>query len=76
MAEARQRAAWGRTAAVLALLANCHRDPQRGRPLRPADFDPYAGRCAEPARRATVGIAALQAVFIERRVPAEMGGAM
>jgi len=42
MAEARGRAEWDRTAAILALTANINRDPRRGRPLTPADFNPYA----------------------------------
>ncbi len=43
MAEARQRAAWGRTASLMALIAEVNRDrKRRGRPFRPADFDPYA----------------------------------
>ena len=32
---------------MMALLANCNRDPRKGRALRPEDFDPYADR--EPA---------------------------
>ena len=42
MAEARARAAWARTSAVLALIANVNRDPKKRRPFTPADFDPYA----------------------------------
>ncbi|HOD83616.1 MAG TPA: hypothetical protein PKG77_19535 [Phycisphaerae bacterium] len=45
MAQARQRAAWERTSWLLALIANVNRDPRRqSRPLKPADFDPYAGQ--------------------------------
>ncbi|HOF17722.1 MAG TPA: hypothetical protein PK082_02340, partial [Phycisphaerae bacterium] len=44
MAEARDKADWSRTARLLALLANCHRDPKKTRPFQAADFDPYAGR--------------------------------
>lgn len=29
---------------MMALLANCNRDPRKGRALRPEDFDPYAER--------------------------------
>lgn len=29
MAEGRQKAEWGRTAATMALIANCHRDPKK-----------------------------------------------
>lgn len=45
MAEAKRRAAWQHTASLMALLANCHRDPkQRSQPYRPSDFDPFAER--------------------------------
>lgn len=44
MAEARSKDAWARTSAVMALLANLHRDPKKTRPFRPIDFDPYAVR--------------------------------
>lgn len=27
---------------MMALLANCNRDPRKGRALRPEDFDPYS----------------------------------
>lgn len=42
MAEGRSRAAWGHTSAVLAMLANCHRDPKKTRPYRAAQFNPHA----------------------------------
>ena len=29
---------------MMALLANCNRDPRKGRALRPEDFDPFAAR--------------------------------
>lgn len=45
MAEGRQVAEWGRTSSLMALLANCHRDPKRrSRPFQPADFSPYPER--------------------------------
>ena len=44
MAEARGRDLWGHTSAVLAMVANCNRDPKRSRPFSPADFNPYAAR--------------------------------
>lgn len=40
MAEGHNRDAWGRMSALLALTANCHRDPKKGRVFKPADFDP------------------------------------
>lgn len=44
MAEGAQRERWARESAMLAMLVNCHRDPKRGRPVTPADFDPFADR--------------------------------
>ena len=64
MAEARTRDAWSRTASVMALLANCHRDPKRTRAFKPGDFDPFA-KAAHPL--AKVGIEVLKDVFIDRK---------
>ena len=45
MAEGKARSEWSHTSAILALLANCHRDPKKhSRPFRPEDFDPHADR--------------------------------
>lgn len=44
MAEAHGREAWGRTSAVLALIANVNRDPKKTRPFKPSDFDPYSAK--------------------------------
>jgi hypothetical protein len=41
MAEGRGRAAWDIASSLMALVANCHRDPKR-RPFRPRDFNPWA----------------------------------
>ena len=43
MADGRSRSLWGHTAALLAMLANTHRDPKKTRAFRPEDFDPHAG---------------------------------
>lgn len=32
---------WQHTSALLAMLANTHRDPKRFRAYKPKDFDPY-----------------------------------
>ncbi len=61
MAEAKARDEWSRTSALMALIANCHRDPKKGRPFKPADFDPFVQRAA-PIR---VGIEILKDVFIK-----------
>ena len=53
MAEGRQKAEWGQTASMLALIANCHRDPKkRQRPFAPDEFMPRS----RPRRRATVSV--------------------
>ncbi len=63
MAEAKARDEWSRTSALMALIANCHRDPKKTRALRPADFDPFA----QQTRPIKVGIEVLKDVFIRRQ---------
>ena len=67
MAEARQREQWNHTASLLALLANCHRDPKKTRPYKPAQFHPH-GRPRKPAPAATADIGLLKTVFVDRRL--------
>jgi hypothetical protein len=40
MTEGRRRDQWSRASCLLAMLANIHRDPKKGREYSPADFDP------------------------------------
>mgnify|MGYP005645988809 CR=1 FL=1 len=42
MAEGRDRARWRHTSALMALTANLNRDPKKGRPFDPSDFDPHS----------------------------------
>lgn len=42
MVEGRCRNDWAHTSAMMALLANIHRDPKRSKVFSPSDFDPYA----------------------------------
>jgi len=68
MAESRQREQWNHTASVLALLANCHRDPKRTRAFKPADFNPYEARCPTdgiPLTKANFRL--LKQVFVDRK---------
>jgi hypothetical protein len=66
MAEARCRERWEHTSVLLALIANCHRDPRRKpTPYKPADFNPYQSR-QEPLVQ-TVPIEVLKQVFVDRR---------
>ena len=41
MAEGHGRDEWGRLSVLLALTANCHRDPKKGRTMKPSDYDPF-----------------------------------
>lgn len=50
MATGHDKARWRHTSAVLALLANCHRDPKSGRTFEPHDFDPHAGKASKMGR--------------------------
>lgn len=64
MAEANSRERWAHTSAVLALVANAHRDPKKGRAFTPADFNPHFRN--KELVVAKVGIAVLKQVFVDR----------
>ena len=66
MAEGRQREAWNHTAALLALLANCHRDPKRSSAFTVTDFHPLVEPAGPPPR---ADITVLKSVFIDGRFP-------
>jgi hypothetical protein len=70
MADAASRDRWQHTASLMALLANCHRDPKKTRPYRPKDFHPLE-RSERAARRTQrkpiVGVSVLKQVFVDRR---------
>ncbi len=51
MAEARCRADWARTSALMALAVNLVRDPRRTPAAKPSDFNPYAPRPKKPILR-------------------------
>lgn len=58
LAEGAQRERWARAGALMALLANCHRDPNKTRPFKPSDFDPYGKRTNERIQlnKGTIGL--------------------
>jgi hypothetical protein len=64
MAEARCRERWNHTTALMALIANCHRDPKRKpTPYKLADFHPHRN---EPSHTPTqVSIQVLKAIFVD-----------
>lgn len=63
MGEAKSQQLWAHTSALLAMLANVHRDPQKTRAYKPAEFNPHRRR---PEKLPKVGIAALKQVFVDR----------
>ncbi|MFQ5733012.1 MAG: hypothetical protein ACE5KM_13810 [Planctomycetaceae bacterium] len=68
MADGRCRSEWNHTAAVLAMLANTHRNPKRGRPFSPLDFHPYAStddRRKAVKREKTKDLSILFALFVD-----------
>jgi len=72
MAEARGREAWNHTSAVMALLANIHRDPKKHRAFRPSDFNPYETKRKRgiPIKAKDIGL--LKKVFVAKGT--EKGG--
>ena len=65
MAEGRLKDEWARMSALLAMTANCHRDPRRRRPYTPSDFDPFAKR-PQPLR---VTAKTLRDIFMGTETP-------
>lgn len=63
MGEAKSQQLWAHTSALLAMLANVHRDPHKTRAYKPAEFNPHLRR---PEKLPKVGIAALKQVFVDR----------
>ena len=64
MAEGRGREMWHHTSAVLALMANCNRDPKRSRAFSPADFNPYASRRRRGTPITAANIDVLKRIFV------------
>ena len=50
MAEGLGRERWAHTSLICTLIANANRDPKKGRPFKPSDFDPYARADRRSAR--------------------------
>jgi len=72
MAEGRSREAWNHTAAVMAILANVHRDPKKHGPYGAEDFHPYRTRGREPAPK-TKDLSILKAVFVDGKAGRKEG---
>lgn len=62
MAEGRQKTLWALGASVMALLANLHRDPKKGRKWAPRDFNPF-----EPCPKQKAPLTVLRDVFVKEK---------
>lgn len=67
MAEARAANEWAHTSAVLAMLANAHRDPKKTRVFTPSDFNPLEARRRKRVLGRTKDLSILRTVFVENR---------
>jgi hypothetical protein len=65
MAEGRGREHWAHTSALLALLANVHRDPKKHRAFSPADFNPYEALERRNTKAKTKDLSILKTVFVD-----------
>lgn len=65
MAEGRGREHWAHTSALLALLANVHRDPKKHRAFSPADFNPYEALERRSVKAKTKDLSILKTVFVD-----------
>ncbi len=70
MAEAKVRDNWAHTSAILAMIANAHRDPKKTRPFTPADFDPMEQRQSNQPIIRTSDLSILKQVFVDKRASA------
>jgi len=48
MGDGRRQDRWQHTSNLMALIANVNRDPKKGRPFRPSDFNPTLSKTSRP----------------------------
>jgi len=68
MAEAKSKADWNQTSAVLALIGNAFRDPKKGKPFTPSDFNPHERQQADVPVPKLTDLSILKSVFLDRRI--------
>ncbi|MEX2388775.1 MAG: hypothetical protein WD534_12930 [Phycisphaeraceae bacterium] len=68
MAEAHVKQQWAHTASLMALIANAHRNPKKGRAFKPGDFDPTRSLTPSPVWEdlPKVDVSILKQVFVEK----------
>jgi hypothetical protein len=69
MAQAHSRQQWHHTAALLALIANCHRDAKRHRPYTPEDFLPRFSARERLSVPPITDLSILKTLFVDRSPP-------
>ena len=67
MADGRAKFEWGIASSQMALMANLQRDPKKGQPFKPADFNPFAPKERKIVLRGQDMKDALMAAFVRRR---------
>ena len=67
MADGRARFEWGIASSQMALTANLQRDPRKGQPFKPSDFNPFAPKERRIVLRGQDMKDALMAAFVRRR---------
>jgi len=67
MAEAKGQDHWNHTSALMALVANVHRDPKKSKVLKPADFHPHIKGQTKRDKPPKADITLLKTVFVDRR---------
>ena len=65
MSESRVRERWTHTACLLAMLANVHRDPKKGRLFKPSDFDPFEQERNNQSPIPVADLSVLKSVFVD-----------
>ena len=66
MVDACRRDEWQHTSAVLAMLANAHRNPKKKpQPFTPAEFNPLVNERKKP--KAKTGVRTLKTIFVDCR---------
>ena len=67
MADGRAKFEWGIPSSQMALVANLQRDPKKGQPFKPSDFNPFATKEQKIVLRGKDMKDALVAAFVRRR---------
>ena len=67
MVEGKGRFDWSQTSSLMALAVNLMRDPKKGKPASPSDFNPFAPKPPKQVLRGKEMLDALKAAFIRHK---------